>query len=98
MMTPLATRLVRTKGNQVDTPTITLELTPEDTAILIRLLSAGLAGEEDGVQGWSNKNEKSLDRLFAHFDTMARLGDLWVRVHRAMGIPQEAIAEFFAEN
>lgn len=75
--------------------TATLEITPEDAAVLTFALAAVLAAEERGMmEGWENRNDRSLDRLFAHLDAMARAGDLWRRVYRAMGVPQEVINEF----
>jgi hypothetical protein len=79
-------------------PTATLEITPEDAAVLTYALSALLAAEESGIDGWQNRNDKSLDRLFAHCDAMARAGDLWRRVYRAMGVPQEVIAGFLTDG
>ena len=78
----------------MDDLTVTLEMTPEDAAVLTYALAKILGDEERGLEGWENRNDKSLDRLFAHFDAMARAGDLWRRVYRAMGVPQEVIADF----
>lgn len=79
-------------------PTATLEITPEDAAVLTHALAFLLATEERGVNGWSNKNDKSFDRLFAHLDTMARVGDLWRRIYEAMGIPHEVISDFLSDG
>jgi len=79
-------------------PTATLEITPEDAAVLAHALAFILAAEERGIDGWDNKNDKSLDRLFSHLDTMARAGDLWRRVYEAMGVPHEAIANFLSAD
>jgi hypothetical protein len=84
------------KEGKMEGPTATLEITPEDAAVLTYALASLLAAEEQGVEGWENRNDKSLDRLFAHFDAMARAGDLWRRVYRAMGVPQEVIAGFLS--
>lgn len=79
-------------------PTASLEITPEDAAVLAHALAFVLAAEERGVDGWNNKNDKSLDRLFAHLDTMARAGDLWRRVYEVMGVPHEVIADFLSDG
>jgi hypothetical protein len=76
----------------------TLEVTPEDAAVLAHALAFLLATEERGLDGWSNKNDKSFDRLFAHLDTMARVGDLWRRVYEAVGVPHEVIADFLSDG
>jgi len=41
--------------------------------------------------------EESMERLFQKMEAYATAGVVWVKIARAMGVPQEAIAEYLEE-
>ena len=41
--------------------------------------------------------EESMDRLFEKMEAFADAGVVWVKIARAMGVPQEVIAEYLQE-
>lgn len=41
--------------------------------------------------------EESMDRLFEKMENYATAGVVWVKIAKAMGVPQEAIAEYLQE-
>jgi hypothetical protein len=71
-------------------------MSKRDAALLSASVSMMLARSEDELDDWDNKNDDDLDDLYNLMEIKIRLGDLWVRLHEAMGFEREDIQRYLA--
>jgi len=77
--------------------TVTLEMTQLETQMVAHLIALAMGTEERGIEGWENRNDRSLDRLFAHLEVMTALGGLWYRLQVARGVDEETLRRALSE-
>ena len=70
------------------------EFTREEMEILHEAMGLYMTLANLEVARHKMYKEESMDRLFQKMEAYANAGIVWVKIARAMGVPQEAIAEF----
>ena len=73
------------------------EFTREEMEILHEAMGLYMTLANLEVARHKMYKEESMDRLFQKMEAYATAGVVWVKIARAMGVPQEAIAEFLQE-
>lgn len=71
-------------------------MSKKDAALLSASVSMMLARSEDELDGWENKSDEDLEDLYSLMEVKIRLGDLWVRLHEALGFEREDIQRYLA--
>lgn len=77
---------------------ITLEFTARELAVITEGVSATMQTLSKALEKHRNHKDYSMDKLFVIMEMYATTGDLWAKLHRAVGISQEEIAEYLAEQ
>ena len=75
---------------------IRMIMSRKDAALLSAGISMMLAQSENELDEWENKNDEDLDDLYNLMEVKIRLGDLWVRLHEALGFEREDIQRYLA--
>lgn len=71
-----------------------LELDEKELKIIHAALGLYMTVSNMEVAQHKMYKEESMDRLFEKMESYANAGIVWVKIARAMGVPQEVIAEF----
>lgn len=75
---------------------IKMIMSKRDAALLSASVSMMLAHSENELDEWENKDDEDLDDLYNLMEVKIRLGDLWVRLHEAMGFERADIQRYLA--
>jgi hypothetical protein len=81
-----------------DNEITTLTVTEKELLILTEGISATMQTLAKALEKHRNHKDYSMDKLFVIMEMYATTGDLWLKLHKAQGISQEAIAEYLAEQ
>ena len=73
------------------------EFTREEMEILHQAMGVYMTLANLEVARHKMYKEESMERLFQKMEAYATAGVVWVKIARAMGVPQEAIAEYLEE-
>lgn len=75
---------------------IKMMMSKQDAALLSASLSMMLAHSEEEMSEWNNKDDEDLEALYSLMEVKIRLGDLWVRLHEALGFERAEIQRYLA--
>ncbi len=90
-----------TKGEiqmSMESDTVQIEITHEQGAVLNMALALFMNTIGDDIEGWKNKKESSMDKLFFLMGIKMEAGVVWRNLALAMGISEETIQEHLEEQ
>jgi hypothetical protein len=90
-----------TKGEpqmSMENDTVQIEITHEQGAVLNMALALFMNTIGDDIEGWKNKKESSMDKLFFLMGIKMEAGVVWRNLALAMGISEETIQEHLEEQ
>ena len=86
------------KGKQMNSEVLELKLNEEEVGFVNMGLALLLEMLGSDIDGWKNKKDNSMDKLFFLMDTKIGVANLWRKVLITAGADPETIAEHLREQ
>ena len=86
------------KGKQMNSEVLELKLNEEEAGFVNMGLALLLEMLGSDIDGWKNKKDTSMDKLFFLMDTKIGVANLWRKVLITAGADPEMIAEHLREQ
>lgn len=74
-----------------------LQLTREEAEILHKATTMFMALSHGQVSRHKMYKEESMDRLFEKMELYTNAGVVWVKISKALGVPEEVITEYLRD-